>query len=130
MAYSAPPTFADNSAPTAVNLNVLSDDITYLYGIRARDNLPVITQTGNDQDWTADGKRWTYQIIHQHDSLAIGYVISSVDLTSIPAVHYDGNLLVPDGTTFSKSSAGGGVHTYTACGSAGAVSSHEGAAAS
>jgi hypothetical protein len=112
MAYSAPPTFADNSAPSAANLNVLSDDIEYLEGIRSRHNLPAIVCAQNEKDWNVEGKRWRWQIIYQHDTLVINYTIGST-LGSTPDIYYAANALSADIDGGGDFSGHAGTHTYT-----------------
>lgn len=67
MAWSAPPTFADAAILTAAQLNILSDDVEYLYGLVSGVNTPFnsITTTSNlrsnNNQWLL---RHAYQYLH------------------------------------------------------------------
>lgn len=54
MAWSTPPTFADGNYLTAANLNILSDDVEYLYGRALQANPGFVIKTVNDSDNSAD----------------------------------------------------------------------------
>lgn len=58
MAYTTPPTFADDTILTAANLNILSDDVEHLYGLISGVNIPFSSQT-----ITASGesRRWIFR---------------------------------------------------------------------
>lgn len=55
MAYTTPPTFADNAILTAAQLNILSDNIEFLYSLISGVNIPFSSQTlsgsGNTRKW-------------------------------------------------------------------------------
>jgi len=67
MAYSAPPTFVNGNVLTAAQLNILSDDVEYLYGLVSGVNIPFnsITTTinlrSNNNQWLL---RHAYQYLH------------------------------------------------------------------
>lgn len=55
MAYTTPATFADGNILTAAQLNILSDDIEFLYSLMSGINIPFSSQTltgsGNTRKW-------------------------------------------------------------------------------
>ena len=87
MAYVVPPTFADTNALSASQLNTLSDDIEYLYGIAAGPQVAVNAVSGLG---TAS---YYYAFRYAHDYLHIKYVIAggSTGMDYIKLYIYDDN---------------------------------------
>ena len=54
MAWTTPPTFADGDYLTAANLNILSDDVEYLYARARQVNAGFVVRTVNDSDNSND----------------------------------------------------------------------------
>jgi hypothetical protein len=59
MPYTTPPTFADDDVLSAAQLNILSDNIEYLYGLSASANIPFPSTGG------ASGVNATFFIRHR-----------------------------------------------------------------
>ncbi len=83
MAWTTPPTFADGNYLTAANLNILSDDIEYLYGRALQTNPGFVIQYVNDSDYSNDTvSGWA--IKHVSNTLRYRLVITgSVDYVYI-----------------------------------------------
>jgi hypothetical protein len=78
MPFTSPPDFADDEILDATRLNVLSDDIEYLYGLVSQISLPFAGMKGNAE---VDDDDVTYYIWHAHQYL-VHYFITNEDLGS------------------------------------------------
>lgn len=91
MAWSSPPTFADTNILTASQLNILSDDVEYLYGLVSGVNTPFNSLESGVQ-LTAANNQWlirhAYEYLHykvrvragQNDDLEIYMNNGTTDL--------------------------------------------------
>lgn len=68
MAWVSPPTFADAAVLSATQLNTLSDDLTYLYGISQSINAPVLSMYSAGLSLTSSNNLWyfRYQLPYLH----------------------------------------------------------------
>jgi hypothetical protein len=59
MAYTTPPTFADNNVLSASQLNILSDDVEYLYGVVRQTNPETqMVEVAAGDSATGDETKW------------------------------------------------------------------------
>lgn len=74
MAWSTPPTFSDTSVLSAAQLNTLSDDLEYLYGLSSAVNIPFLRdpafQGGNNTT-----SYWQIRHRAQYLNVYIGYTV-------------------------------------------------------
>lgn len=102
MSYTTPPTFADDAVLSAAQLNILSDDIAYLYGLASAVNPPFQRAGG------ASGAGGTWLIRHRADYLYAGieWVKGGDPGADFPfMIRYNGNTLVDTFLTGDSSAA-------------------------
>ncbi len=81
MSWTTPPTFTDTNALSASQLNVLSDDLVYLYGLSSTVNIPFVL-TEEDLRTTLDSNKSFWQVRHRAKYLNL-YIDYSVDATYV-----------------------------------------------
>lgn len=66
--WSSPPTFSDGNVLSATQLNTLSDDLTYLYGVSQAINAPVLSMYSAGISLTSSNNLWyfRYQLPYLH----------------------------------------------------------------
>ena len=124
MAWSAPPTFADTNILTAAQLNILSDDVEYLYGLVSGVNVPFnsLTTTVNLDDTNNQWlMRHVYKYLHyklrvasgQNDDLDIYMVRGTQDIrifgesaARTGGYSYSGYIDLEDVTTWLATASG------------------------
>lgn len=78
MAWTSPPTFADGNILTANQLNILSDDIEYLYGLGDVLNVPFCSKRYEGSSPFQNVARWRirkkYRYLHYSFTLSAGYI--------------------------------------------------------
>lgn len=103
MAYTSPPVFADGAVLSATQLNILSDDLTYLYGIL---QAPAVTFSSLyfNQDLASDNNGWAFRYRHRYFHYRLRVMQNTINSVSV----------VINGTTYGIDgdvrSAG---HTYS-----------------
>lgn len=65
MAWTTPPTFADNAILSATQLNILSDDLAYLYGLLQAPS-PAITTLYANQNLAVTNNSWIIRYRHRY----------------------------------------------------------------
>jgi hypothetical protein len=65
MAWTTPPTFSDNAVLSAAQLNILSDDLAYLYGLLQAPQ-PAITTFFSNQNLTSSNNKYVFRYKHRY----------------------------------------------------------------
>lgn len=86
MAYTTPPTFTSTTL-SASQLNILSDDIEYLYGMITGVNLPVASLRIVNDNYTSTNNQWLVRHAHRYLHYKVRLVGGTNDSLSI---YYDG----------------------------------------
>lgn len=95
MAYTPPPTFTDGQTASAAQLNVLRDDIQYLYGIAQAPN-PAMMVVRADGEWYQDNAYYAMRHKHAYVRFRIQgrwWAADSSDHPNVRAEIYVSNLL-------------------------------------
>lgn len=78
MAWSAPPTFADTNVLSATQLNVLSDDLAFLYGILQAPQATFPSHFFN-QDLSITNNGWAFRYRHRYFHYRVRVTSNTID---------------------------------------------------
>jgi hypothetical protein len=77
MAWSTPPTFSDGSTLSATQLNTLSDDLSFLYGVLKAPQMTFPSHFFN-RDLASDNNGWTIRYYHRYIHYRIRITSNSI----------------------------------------------------
>lgn len=96
MPYTSPPNFSDGAILTATQLNNLSDNIEFLYGVVQGVNVPFSSLRTEGIELTSANNQWTVRHLHRY----LHYRMRQITGTSSNVkIYYNGQTVFEDGGT-------------------------------